>query len=111
MNELVVISKDELEKMLRDLVTELVFTSREEIEKMVRDSVAGNRDFTNNDSEEKFNQKEAASYLGITQSTLIRWKKNGLVPVQQLPGSNKVTYYKSDLKKVMKSKVFLLRND
>jgi hypothetical protein len=47
------------------------------------------------------NQKEAAEFLGITQSTLITWKKRGLVPYEQLEGSSKIRFYKSQLKLVL----------
>ena len=94
MSELVITSKDELEKMLRNLVNE-IFKS------------LPNNSAT--EGEEKLNQKQAALYLGITQSTLIRWKKNGLVPCEQLPGSTKVTYYKSQLKTIIQRNPGLLQ--
>ncbi|MBS1491405.1 MAG: helix-turn-helix domain-containing protein [Bacteroidetes bacterium] len=47
------------------------------------------------------NQKEAAEFLGISQSTLITWKKRGLVPYEQLQGSSKIRFYKSQLKLVL----------
>lgn len=47
------------------------------------------------------NQKEAAEFLGITQSTLITWKKRGLVPYEQLQGSSKIRFYRSQLKLVL----------
>src|SRR4051812_45246297 len=94
MSELVITSKEELEKMLRSLVAE-VFRSTPAI--------------LDHEGEEKLNQKQAALYLGITQSTLIRWKKNGLVPCEQLPGSTKVTYYKSQLKSIIQRNPGLLQ--
>lgn len=92
MSELVITSKDELEKMLRSIVSEVT-------------KLPGTVD---SDKEERLNQKQAAEYLGITQSTLIRWKKNGLVPCEQLPGSSKVTYFKSQLKAVLQRNSNLL---
>lgn len=94
MSELVITSKEELEKMLRSLVAEVFRTTP---------------GFPENEGEEKLNQKQAAEYLGITQSTLIRWKKNGLVPCEQLPGSTKVTYYKSQLKSIIQRNPGLLQ--
>lgn len=93
MSELVITSKDELEKMLRALVIEIF------------SKVPG----MDTEGEERLNQKQAAEYLGITQSTLIRWKKNGLVPCEQLPGSTKVTYYKSQLKSIIQRNPSLLQ--
>lgn len=93
MSELVITSKDDLEKMLRSIFSE----------------VAKLPSTVNLDKAERLNQKQAAEYLGITQSTLIRWKKNGLVPCEQLPGSTKVAYFKSQLKAVLQRNPNLLQ--
>ncbi len=92
MSELIITSKDDLEKMLRSIVSEVT-------------RLPGT---ANSVKDERLNQKQAAEYLGITQSTLIRWKKNGLVPCEQLPGSSKVTYFKSQLKAVLQRNSNLL---
>ncbi|MFZ6010351.1 MAG: helix-turn-helix transcriptional regulator [Bacteroidota bacterium] len=55
------------------------------------------------------NQKEAAEFLGISQSTLIAWKKRGLVPYEQLEGSSKIKFYKSQLKLVLMKNPGLLQ--
>ena len=52
------------------------------------------------DSEGKLNQTEAAEFLEITEATLIAWKKKKLVPYEQLIGTRKVVFYKSQLKSV-----------
>lgn len=83
-------------------MSELVITSKEDLEKMLR-SIFGQFEKSrsrvlDHDKDDRLNQKQAAEYLGITQSTLIRWKKNGRVPCEQLTGSTKVTYFKSQLK-------------
>ncbi len=89
MSELVITSKDDLEKMLKSIFTEM---SKSAI------------NATDTGKEERLNQKQAANFLGITQSTLIRWKNKGLVPCEQLPGSTKVTYFKSQLKLALQHK-------
>jgi hypothetical protein len=94
MSELVITSKDELEKMLRKLIVEVFSPASESF---------------NANEDERLNQKQAAKFLGITQCTLIRWKKNGLVPCEQLPGSTKVTYYKSQLKSIIQRNPGLLQ--
>lgn len=83
---------------------ELVITSKEDLEKMLR-SIFGQMPpdlippgVKEPNGDERLNQKQAAKFLGITQATLIRWKKLGKVPYQQLQGSSKVTYYKSQLR-------------
>ena len=61
------------------------------------------------DPAETMNQKEAAEYLGICQSTMIRWKKAGKIPYEQIPGSNKIRFYKSQLKAVVQQNTHLLQ--
>lgn len=63
-----------------------------------------------NELEDKImNQKQAADFLGISQSTLITWKKRGLVPYEQLEGSSKIRFYKSQLKLVLTKNPGLLQ--
>jgi len=94
MSELVITSREDLEKMLRELVSEITNLKPSVFE---------------SENEDKLNQKQAATYLGITQSTLIRWKKKGLVPCEQLQGSTKVVYYKSQLKAILQRNPKLLQ--
>jgi len=94
MSELVITSKEDLEKMLRNIISQI---SRSK-PSIVEDS-----------KEERLNQKQAAVYLGVTEATLIRWKKLGRVPCEQLPGSTKVTYFKSQLKSAMQRNPQLLQ--
>ena len=94
MNELVITSKEDLEKMLRSIVGQLSWSQSSSVDP---------------DQGDRLNQKQAAEYLGVTQATLIRWKKKGRVPCQQLPGSTKVTYYKSQLKAVLQRNPELLQ--
>jgi predicted DNA-binding transcriptional regulator AlpA len=86
MSELVITSKEDLEKMLRSIVTQIARSQSPTTEQ---------------DKEDRLDQKRAAIFLGVSQATLIRYKKQGKVPYQQLPGSSKVTYYKSQLKAVL----------
>jgi predicted DNA-binding transcriptional regulator AlpA len=94
MSELVITSKEDLEKMLKSIISQIT---------------VGNSFPSEHTKEERLNQKQAAEYLGITQATLIRWKKQGRVPCDQLPGSTKVTYYKSQLKAVLQRNPGLLQ--
>jgi DNA-binding transcriptional regulator YiaG len=94
MAELVITSKEDLEKMLKGILSQIAWPNT--TAKELRD-------------DERLNQKQAAEYLGITQATLIRWKKLGRVPCEQLPGSTKVTYFKSQLKAAMQRNPQLLR--
>jgi hypothetical protein len=86
MSELIITTKDDLEKMLKSIFGQIERSKPSDL---------------NPEKGDRLNQKQAAEYLGITQSTLIRWKKDGRVPCEQLPGSTKVTYFKSQLKKTM----------
>lgn len=95
MSELVITSKADLEKMLVGILSQMSGVH-----------ITGAREPEN---DERLNQKQAAEFLGITQATLIRWKKKGKVPYQQLPGSSKVTYYKSQLRAALQRNVQLLQ--
>jgi predicted DNA-binding transcriptional regulator AlpA len=86
MSELIITTKDDLERMLKSIFGQIERSKPSDL---------------NPEKGDRLNQKQAAEYLGITQSTLIRWKKDGRVPCEQLPGSTKVTYFKSQLKKTM----------
>lgn len=93
MAELVITSREDLEKMLKGIISQLTWQNSSNIEPR---------------NDERLNQKQAAKYLGITQATLIRWKKLGRVPCEQLPGSTKVTYFKSQLRAAMQRNPQLL---
>jgi hypothetical protein len=84
MSELVITTKDDLEKMLRSILLQIRPAS-----------------VIANDKDERLNQKQAAEYLGVTEATLIRWKKQGRVPCEQLPVSSKITYFKLQLRAAM----------
>ncbi|MDW3209294.1 MAG: helix-turn-helix domain-containing protein [Reichenbachiella sp.] len=61
-------------------------------------------------SEDKpLNQRQAAEFLGISQTTIITWKKKGLIPFEQAEGSSKVRYYKSQLKAAIQKNRHLLQ--
>lgn len=95
MSELVITSKADLEKMLIGILSRMPGVNiSSELEQ---------------DDDERLNQKQAAEFLGITQATLIRWKKQGKVPYQQLPGSSKVTYFKSQLRATLQRNAQLLQ--
>lgn len=49
--------------------------------------------------DEKLSQQQACTFLGISQTTIIDWKKKGLVPFHQLPGTRTIYYFKSELLK------------
>ena len=59
--------------------------------------------------EKQLNQKEASEYLQISQTTIIDWKKRGLIPYHQIPNTRKIYYLKSELieasKNMAKSKL------
>ena len=57
---------------------------------------------------EKMNQKEAAKFIGVCEVTMSKYKKAGLVPHHTLPGSCKITYYKSELREFMYKRPDLL---
>lgn len=66
-------------------------------------------DVDNHSEEDMLNQKEAASFLGISQTTIIKWKKEGKIPYEQAPGSSKVRFYKSQLLAAVRQNSHLLQ--
>jgi len=58
---------------------------------------------------DEMNQKQAAKWLGVSEATIINYKKEGKIPYEQLPGSTKVRYYKSELKKTVSHNRHLLQ--
>lgn len=86
--------------------------SLKEFKNLIRETIQEtNAGFGINETnvEERMNQREAAEYLGISQVTLISWKKKGLVTCEQLPSSSKIWYYKSQLKLVLQRNPKLLQ--
>ncbi|MFY0654479.1 MAG: helix-turn-helix domain-containing protein [Cyclobacteriaceae bacterium] len=47
--------------------------------------------------DEILSQGEASKFLGISQPTIIDWKKRGLIPFHQVPNTRRVFYLKSEL--------------
>ena len=46
---------------------------------------------------ELWTQKETADYFRVTQATIINWRKNGLLPYWQAPGSTRVLYHRDGI--------------
>lgn len=59
--------------------------------------------------EDEMNLKSCAAWLGVSQSTLISYKKRKLLPYQQLEGSSRVRFYKSEILKVLQKNPDLLQ--
>ncbi|WP_155208568.1 helix-turn-helix domain-containing protein, partial [Fulvivirga aurantia] len=81
---------------LKDIITECVGKSIGQIA-------------SHDTTDEILNQKEASEFLGISEVTLIKWKKEGRVPCEQLPGSRIIRYYKSQLREVLSRNRHLLQ--
>lgn len=93
-------------------MSEIILTTKSELEEIITSSLKrlNVQNFvTGQQNEEVMNQKQAALFLGVSQSTLISWKKKGLVSYQQLRGSSKVRYYKSQLILVLQQNPDLLQ--
>lgn len=60
-------------------------------------------------NKERLSQVKAADFLGISQATLIEWKKQGKIPYEQIPGTRKISFYKEDLKNVLKQNNHLIK--
>jgi predicted DNA-binding transcriptional regulator AlpA len=93
-------------------MSEIILTTKSELEEIIASSLKrfNLQNFISFQQDDTvMNQKQAAEFLGISQSTLISWKKKNLVPYEQLPGSSKVRYYKTQLKLVCQKNPGLLQ--
>ncbi len=85
--------------------------AKKELKEMLIDALKeiGSSPEKNFEKEEPMNLKTTANWLGIAQSTLISYKRKKIVPYYQLPNSNKVRFYKSELVKVFQQNPELLQ--
>lgn len=84
--------------------------SIDELKQVIIDSIQEIHPLQNSVSESDFmNQKQAAKYLGVSEPTIIKYKKEGKIPFEQLPGSTKVRFYKSELRSVLSRNRHLLQ--
>lgn len=94
-------------------MSEIIITTKSELEEIIESKLRrlglGNINVSPIVLEDRVNQKEAARILGISESTLISWKRKKLVPYEQLPGSSKVRYYLSQLRQVCQHNPELLQ--
>ena len=55
------------------------------------------------EGEKPMNQRETTLFLGITEPTIIKWRKQNRLPFHQIPGTNIIRYYKSELLKAVQN--------
>jgi hypothetical protein len=60
-------------------------------------------------NDQRLSQKAAALHLGITEATIIDWKKKKKITYYQAPNSSKVWYYKSELDQILQQNKHLLK--
>jgi len=53
--------------------------------------------------EEFYTRKELMKIFKVSESTIIRWEKKGLLKRFKLPGSRKALYKKSDVEKLIEA--------
>ncbi len=84
--------------------------SIEELKQIIMDSM---EDFSPTQAadigNDEMNQKQAAKFLGVSETTIIKYKREGKIPYEQLPGSTKVRFYKSELRKTLSQNRHLLQ--
>lgn len=62
-----------------------------------------NNDQSKDRGESHLNQKKASIYLQISQTTIIEWKKRGLILYHQILNKRKIYYFKSELSEAPKN--------
>lgn len=94
-------------------MSELIITSKDELEKMIVKAVTlatkPNLSLKHPDDDERLNQTQAASFCGVSIQTIWRWRRKGLVPFEKLKGSSKIYFYKSQLISVLQQNKELLQ--
>lgn len=87
--------------LLTDLIEQIKTDLIDEIKKAVRDEIAsGITPGDNRQSNDKpITTKELCTYLGISEPTIIRWRKNKKIPFMQM-GSN-IRYKLNDVIKAL----------
>ncbi len=94
MNKLVVTTEEELVRVLNGVLLDFGKSSSNNTQEI----------------DERLDQKSAARFIGISEQTLIRWRRNKMVPFEAIPGSSKIFFYKSQLKAVLRKNHSLLAN-
>jgi hypothetical protein len=95
MKEIMIVTAEDLKIVVKQLIEEF----------------KSDKHLTNNEESEELNQKEAAKFLKITEATLIRWKKKKRVPYEQLEGSSKIIFYKSQLERIRQQNFNLINGN
>ena len=78
--------------------TILISLNPEELKAIIKEAILElNENYPNDKDEKHLSQKEASELLQISQTTIIEWKKKGLIPYHQIPNNRKIYYLKSEL--------------
>lgn len=62
------------------------------------------KDLHKRSSKDLLTQEEAAKYLALSQTSLVVWRKQGIVPFLKLPNSTEVLYSKIALNNIINKK-------
>jgi hypothetical protein len=101
MTQMVLISKDELRCVVIEAFMEFLKSKNgTPLEILETDEDRAN---------DRINQKDFCSWLGITESTAIRWRKTGKIECENIPGSSKIWYSKSKVRELLKKNPKLLQ--
>ncbi len=87
------ITKSELKEILRDCIRE--------VDRPLPFEVDAN--------DKPMNLKTTAEWLGVSCGTVISYKKRGILPYEQLDGSSRVRFYKSQIRQVQQKNPELLQ--
>jgi hypothetical protein len=93
MTQMMLVSKDELRVAVMEAFNE--FLNKQGSHLGIQE---GDEDRAN----DRINQKDFCEWLGITESTAIRWRKMGKIECENIPGSSKIWYSKSKVRELLK---------
>jgi hypothetical protein len=101
MSQLVLTSKDELRGIIVEAFMEFLESKKASQLQMLEDG--------DDRANDRINQKGLCEWLGITESTAIRWRKTGKIDCENIPGSSKIWYSKAKVRALLRNNPNLLQ--
>jgi len=86
MNELIITQPDELQRLVSDAVSK---------------AVSGLSSDRKTQEKEVFSNRDAMKFLGVSRSTLQRWREDGILPYRKVNGT--ILYTKADLLEMLEN--------
>ena len=84
----------------------LISITPDELKFLIKENILELNNIRPTEKDERhLSQQEACELLQISQTTIIEWKKRGLIPYRQILNTRKIYYLKSELIEASKNMV------